>query len=94
MLIDVFIVSSVSDHLESLGLRDDGYIGTLILTSAALILISVAVVSALGSLASKSMLSPIRRMIKRIDKISGDNLSTRLDDVDSGRTERTYRENQ
>ena len=83
VLIDVFIVSSVSDHLESLGLRDDGYIGTLILTSAALILISVAVVSALGSLASKSMLSPIRRMIKRIDKISGDNLSTRLDDVDS-----------
>lgn len=83
VLIDVFIVSSVSDHLEALGLRDDGYIGTLILTSAALILISVAVVSALGSLASKSMLSPIRRMIKRIDKISGDNLSTRLDDVDS-----------
>lgn len=83
VLIDVFIVSSVSEHLESLGLRDDGYIGTLILTSAALILISVAVVSALGSLASKSMLSPIRRMIKRIDKISGDNLSTRLDDVDS-----------
>lgn len=83
VLIDVFIVSSVSDYLESLGLRDDGYIGTLILTSAALILISVAVVSALGSLASKSMLSPIRRMIKRIDKISGDNLSTRLDDVDS-----------
>lgn len=83
VLIDVFIVSSVSDHLESLGLRGDGYIGTLILTSAALIIISVAVVAALGSLASQSMLSPIRRMIKRIDKISGDNLSTRLDDVDS-----------
>lgn len=58
VLIDVFIVSSVSDHLESLGLRDDGYIGTLILTSAALILISVAVVSALGSLASKSNAKP------------------------------------
>ncbi|HCS94109.1 MAG TPA: two-component sensor histidine kinase, partial [Clostridiales bacterium] len=34
-------------------------------------------------LASRAMLSPIRKIIKKIDKISADDLSERIDDVDS-----------
>lgn len=82
-LIVVFVIKSVSGHLAGTAAADDGYITRLIVTSVALVVISVVVVAALGSLASRSMLSPIRRMVKRIDSISGDDLTTRLDDVDS-----------
>lgn len=83
VLIDVFIVTSVRSYLASMELEDAAYIARLALTSVALIAISVVVVGALGSLVSQAMLSPIRKMIKKIDNISSDDLTTRLDNVDS-----------
>lgn len=83
VLIDVFIVSSVRNYLVSQDLEDAGYIARLALTSVALIAISVIVVAALGGLTSQTALSPIRKMIKKIDNISSDDLTTRLDDVDA-----------
>jgi len=42
-----------------------------------------AVAIALGALASRIMLSPIRKMTDKIDEITENNLSVRLDDVDN-----------
>lgn len=83
VLIDIFIVSSVQSYLDSIGVPSGEYMLKLRLTSAALIVISIAVVASVGSLASQYMLSPLRKMIKRIDGISSDDLTKRLDNVDS-----------
>lgn len=83
VLIDAFIVRSVASRLADMGISDRDYINELVITSVILIIVSVAVVAGLGSLVCQSMLSPIRRMLKRIDSISADDLTTRLDDVDS-----------
>ncbi|MBQ7223950.1 MAG: HAMP domain-containing histidine kinase [Clostridia bacterium] len=83
IILDAFIVSSVSNHLQMLGVDDEGYIISLTLTSALLIIISVIVVAALGALASTAMLSPVRKIIKQIDSISADDLSARIDNVDA-----------
>ena len=82
-LLGVFIVMSVENRFTELGIADDGYILVLKITVTIVIVLSVVVVAALGSLASRAMLSPIRKIIKKIDKISADDLSTRIDDVDS-----------
>lgn len=82
-LLGVFIVMSVENRFTELGIADDGYMLVLKITVAIVIVLSVVVVGALGSLASRAMLSPIRKIIKKIDKISADDLSARIDDVDS-----------
>ena len=82
-LLGVFIVLSVENRFEELGIADDGYMLVLKITVPLVIVLSVIVVAALGSLASRAMLSPIRKIIKKIDKISADDLSERIDDVDS-----------
>ncbi|MDR0425969.1 MAG: HAMP domain-containing histidine kinase [Clostridiales bacterium] len=61
----------------------EAYMRDIRLTSALLILIAVAVVVALGSLASQAMIRPMRRMIEKLDEITGETLSTRLDEVDA-----------
>ncbi len=81
--LDVFIVTSVSQRLQMLGVDDNGYILQLALTSVLLIVISIAVITALGAIASTIMMSPIRKIIKQIDNISADDLSKRIGDVDS-----------
>lgn len=43
----------------------------------------VALGAAIGYIASTYMMTPIRRMIKQIDEVGADNLSMRLDDVDT-----------
>ena len=82
-LLGVFIVLSVENRFEELGIADDGYMLVLKITVPLVIVLSVIVGAALGSLASRAMLSPIRKIIKKIDKISADDLSERIDDVDS-----------
>ena len=82
-LLGVFIVLSVENRFEELGIADDGYMLVLKITVPLVIVLSVIVVAALGSLASRAMHSPIRKIIKKIDKISADDLSERIDDVDS-----------
>ena len=79
-LLGVFIVLSVENRFEELGIADDGYMLVLKITVPLVIVLSVIVVAALGS---RAMLSPIRKIIKKIDKISADDLSERIDDVDS-----------
>lgn len=49
VLIDIFIVSSVQSYLDSIGVPSGEYMLKLRLTSAALIVISIAVVASVGA---------------------------------------------
>lgn len=78
----IFMIVSVKKHMQTTAAMDDGYLATLIITGVLLVVIDIVVVAALGSLAANAMMSPVRKMIKKIDKISADDLSARLDPVD------------
>lgn len=56
---------------------------SLIVASVVFILLALVLFVALGTLTSRNMLSPVRKMINKIDEISADNLNARLDPVDS-----------
>lgn len=81
--LDIFIISSVNNELNEMGSFNPEFIRELIIWSIILMIIAVAVVACLGGLASMSMLSPVRKMIKQIDDIEPSDLSKRLDCVDS-----------
>lgn len=82
-LLGVFVVSSVENHMAEHGTVDEKYVRELRLTMSLVILLSIGVIAALGSIASSAMLAPVRKMINRIDDIGPDDLSKRIDDVDS-----------
>lgn len=77
-----FMISSINKQFSLLGVESGNYIENLIITGILLILIDVALVASLGAIASKVMLSPVRKMIQKIDEIDPDDLSTRLEKVD------------
>ncbi len=79
----IFMIGSVENHLNESGVVDDGYITNLIVTGIILILIDVAIVVGLGAIASTVMMGPVRKMIEKIDDINPDDLTVRLDKVDS-----------
>lgn len=82
-LLGVFVVSSVENHMAERGAVDEEYVRELRLTMSLVILLSIGVIAALGSIASSAMLAPVRKMIDRIDDVTPDDLSKRIDDVDS-----------
>ena len=82
-LLGVFVVSSVENHMADTGTLDAKYMTELRITVVVVILLSIIIVTALGSIASSVMLSPVRKMINKIDDISPDDLSARIDNVDS-----------
>ena len=82
-LLGVFVVSSVESRMAEMGEVDKAYVTELRVTVAIVIVLSLVVITALGGIASSAMLSPIRKMIGKIDDISPDDLSTRIDAVDS-----------
>ncbi len=82
-LLGVFVVSSVESRMAEMGEVDKAYVTELRVTVAIVIVLSLVVITALGGIASSTMLSPIRKMIGKIDDISPDDLSTRIDAVDS-----------
>ena len=77
-----FMISSINRQFTLLGVESGNYIDNLIITGILLILIDVALVASLGGVASRVMMSPVRKMIKKIDEIDPDDLSTRLEKVD------------
>ncbi len=79
--INVFTILSVDNYLSGSDVSREEYVKTLTLTSTILIIISITLVASLGSLAAKYMLSPIRKIIKDVDGISGNDLSERLEEV-------------
>lgn len=80
----IFIISSIESGLTLVGTEGAwGYITRLKITSVILVAAFVALGAAIGYIASTYMMTPIRRMIKQIDEVGADNLSMRLDDVDT-----------
>ncbi len=55
----------------------------LIITSAILVAVFIALGAVIGGLSSQYMVSPVRKITKRMSEISEDNMSARLDPVDS-----------
>ena len=53
------------------------------ITSVVLVIVFVALGAAIGNISSQYMMTPLRRMIDQIDKVDGNNLSLRLDAVDT-----------
>lgn len=81
--VSLFIVLSVDHRVSNGGAVDEAFTSSLWVTAAAVSAIAIALVVGLGSVASKVMLAPMRKMIKQIDDIDASDLSQRLDDVDS-----------
>jgi signal transduction histidine kinase len=78
----VFIVLSVKRHLAQVG-GDANFVVQLIFISIIAGIIFIFIGTVMGAIISNGMLRPIRRMIDEIDEINEDNLSKRLEPVDS-----------
>ena len=73
-------------YMESMrkwGTTDSEYMQNLRITSSILVIVVVAMYAATVWLSSQFMLKPIRSITDKIDEVKGDNLSARLDQVDS-----------
>lgn len=80
----IFIITSVENQLTSSDMGNaDGFLTKMKITSVVLIIVFVALGAAIGNIASQYMMTPLRRMIDQIDKVDGNNLSARLDTVDT-----------
>ncbi|MCH5350802.1 MAG: HAMP domain-containing histidine kinase [Clostridiales bacterium] len=78
-----FILASVANIINSGEELTGAFMSQLVITSVVLLLSFIAFGSALGGLASQYMMSPVRKMNGRIKEISDENMSARLDPVDS-----------
>lgn len=78
----IFIITSIEKQLQSGAIDKAEYLRNLKLASIILVIVFVALGAALGNIASQYMMTPLRRMIKQIDEVHGENLSVRLDPVD------------
>ena len=78
-----FTLASVANMVKSGEVLTDADMKKLVITAVVLVLSFIAVGSALGGLASQFMMSPVRKMNGRIKEISDENMSARLDPVDS-----------
>ncbi len=76
-----FVIANVAVAVRD-GVYDSLLINVIIAT-VIILPVFVAVFVAFCTLTSRSMLSPVRRMIKKMDEISGEDLSARLDPVDA-----------
>lgn len=69
--------------VESMRKQGAGYMKTLAVTSAVLVIVVSALYAAMVWVTGLFMLKPIRSITDKIDEVTGDNLSARLDQVDS-----------
>lgn len=77
-----FIVVSVKNALISGEITSD-YINRLTVTSVVLVLVFILLGAVLGGLSSQYMINPVRKITQRVREISDENISARLDPVDS-----------
>lgn len=77
-----FTLVSIKNALTT-GTIDDGFMRKMLITSAILVAVFIALGSVLGGLSSQYMISPVRKITTRVNEISDENLSARLDPVDS-----------
>lgn len=78
----IFFVNSIRQQLPPVE-ASEFYIRNLVSTTVILDVIFIVVFASLGALSSQIMLKPIRTITKQIDAITGDNLTSRIKQVDS-----------
>jgi signal transduction histidine kinase len=78
----VFFISSVAGHLEP-GVRTDEYLKALKITAGLLAAVFGIVFTALVAVVSTLMLNPIRKITDKIDDITTEDLSQRLEIIDT-----------
>ena len=77
----VFVIVNVANAVR-IG-NTDGLLLRLIIASVVIIILFVAIFAAFSTLSGRSMLSPVRKMMNRLDEITAEDLSARLYPVDT-----------
>ena len=79
-----FTIASIGNFVGSNGQVTREYFIRLIITSAVLVVVFIILGAVLGGLSSQYMINPVRKITKRVNEISDENISdARLDPVDS-----------
>ncbi len=78
-----FTVASIGSFVGTGGQVTREYFVRLIITSAVLVAVFIVLGAVLGGLSSQYMINPVRKITKRVNEISDENISARLDPVDS-----------
>ena len=78
-----FILASISNLVDSGQAVTDEYMQRMIITSAILLLVFILLGAVMGGFSSEYMISPVRKITHRVKEISEENISARLDPVDS-----------
>lgn len=79
----MFVMLSVAGLAESGQAVTDDYIKRLVITSTVLVVVFIVLGAVLGGFSSQYMIEPVRKITRRIDEISDENISARLDPVDT-----------
>ncbi|MCM1367615.1 MAG: HAMP domain-containing histidine kinase [Roseburia sp.] len=79
-----FTIASITARVNSSdGYVSDEFIHKLTVTSSVLAVVFIVLGAALGGLSSQYMIEPVRKITRRIKDVSDENISARLDPVDS-----------
>lgn len=78
-----FVLASIGNLVSGGGSVTEDYMNRLIITSAVLVAVFIVLVAVLVGFSSRYMIEPVRKITKRVNEISEENISARLDPVDS-----------
>lgn len=78
-----FILASISNLVGSGQAISQAYMQRMTITSAVLVLVFIVLGAVLGGFSSQYMIEPVRKITHRVKEISEENISARLDPVDS-----------
>lgn len=78
-----FTVASIANIIGRDGAVSSDYLNRLIITSSVLVVLFIVLGAFTGWLSSMYMIRPIRKITERVNEISDENMSARLDPVDS-----------
>ena len=79
----VFILASLNTLVQRGEELTALYMQRMIVTSSVLVAVFIALGAVLGGLSSQLMINPVRKITERVREISEENMSARLDPVDS-----------
>ena len=78
-----FVLASVGNLVGSGQAISQDYMDRMVITSAVLVFVFIVLGAVLGGFSSQYMIQPVRRITRRVKEISDENISARLDPVDS-----------
>ena len=78
-----FVLASIGNLVGSGQAISQSYMQRLIITSVVLVLVFIILGAVLGGFSSQYMIAPVRKITRRVKEISEENISARLEPVDS-----------